>query len=458
MDSTTSTSFINRLPNELLVHILTFLDSPSPLQEALKGDPDNISRPLQFDSCLPLKTASLVCRLWRRSLLQLLFRHVVWSFQRVYKPESIDIASQIPLLEFLRRNGLSKDAESFTLLIDPPKASGGSSHSDGQFWGLLPPEDCPPQSPMSSALSTVNTNHSVARAELQDSPASADETTARETKTSAPGVWDNNWLWEALFAQIDPLRITFISYPDVLASLLSRVVDLSSEWAFKSHKHVLSLSRTSRFALHPDPGASAGPVDSLQSTSQQASRTAIPSTVFTIRDWTALLVNEGSFVPVYSAYEFFHYVPPTLLPVVLNTSDPSFHPIQKTLTSFSYIATFPLSRHIRDVVIRFCPAVEHLYMQMMPRADNFWQDTKLAHIDITDLWLECDMAYSIIMKEVFNSEANTGLRALHTFECGDTTTEEAWTMAMQYIVMNGMRGWKLAQAGHFVRQNVHNAS
>jgi hypothetical protein len=94
---------------------------------------------------------------------------------------------------------------------------------------------------------------------------------------------------------------------------------------------------------------------------------------------------------------------------------------------------------------------------MMPTAGNFWQATKLAHIDITDLWLECDMAYSIIMKEVFNSEANTGLRALHAFECGDTTNVEAWTMAMQYVVMNGMRGWKLIGDGHFVRQDVHRA-
>lgn len=435
-------SFINRLPNELLVHILSFLDSPSPLQARLNDDPELISRPLQVDSGLPLKTASLVCRLWRRSLLQLLFRHVVWSFRRLQKPDtnngSNDVASATPLLAFLARNGLDMDVESLTLFIDPPNTD------EDQLWGVLP------SGADAAALSTS-----------APSP-SSDGDLPREVKQTQ--LWDNNWLWETLFSQLDPLRITLVSYPHVLASLLSREVDLSSEWAFTSHKHILSLSRSSRTVLHaarrPPPPTT---------TPSSSSPPPIPSTLFHTRPWTSLLINEGSFVPVYSAYEFFHFAPPTLLPVVLDPSDPSFAPLRDTLASFSYIATFPLSRHIRDVVVRCCPPVEHLYLQMMPRrADAFWRDAKLAHVDITDLWLECDMAYSIVMREVFkpaddslNSDGGSTaktLGSLRAFECGDTATEEAWTMAMQYVVMNGIAGWKLKQPGHFVRQDVRSCA
>ncbi|KAI5467184.1 hypothetical protein BGZ63DRAFT_19753 [Mariannaea sp. PMI_226] len=451
-----STSYIQRLPNELLIHLLTFLDSSGKTQESLRQDPEKLTRPVHSADNLHLKSASLVCRLWRQSVLPLLFRNVVWSLQRFHKPKGFDIASQIPVLEFLHRNDLSKHVESFTLFIDPPKETGGSRHSDGQFWGILPPEDDPPEAPKSwnilwSAFSAESPQFS-----SNQRPASADGLTAGEVNSTTPRVWDNNWLWHALFGQIDPLQFNLISSPDILSSLLSRTVDLSSEWAFNSHYHILSLSQASRLGAK-SRNVIPGIVARLPSQSPSTAGNSVPSDLFSVRDWAALVVNEGSFVPVYSAYEFFHYSPPSLLPVILSTTDSSFKRIRETLRSLSYIATFPLSRHIRDVVIPCCPPVEHLYMQLMPRAVDFWQDAKLSHIDITDLWLECDMAYSLIMRDVFDRDADQGLKSLRVFESGDTATQEAWSMAMQYAQIHGLQGWKMKREGFFVRKDVDNA-
>lgn len=444
--------FIERLPNELLVHILGFLDSPSNIQGKLCADPTKISRPVDsgIDKGIdtPIKNASLVCHLWRRSGLQLLFRHVVWSFQRFYKPADGDIASHIEVLDFLQRNGLSKDVESFTILIDPPKGMGYSRYADGEPWGLLPPEKSPLQPPMSyNPLSPVLSQPP--QASLTDRPRSVNGPHAREAYTAARPHWDNNWLWHTIFGQLDPLRITLISSADIISSLLSRGVDLRSQWAFNSHCHILSLSRTSRFLPHQGDGAALAP---LPSNSPGPRGTSVPSDLFSIRDWTSLLVNEGSFIPVYSAYEFFHYSAPTLLPVILNPADESFDRLQNNLRSFSYIGIFPLSRHIRDFLLPYCPPVENLFIQLMPTAIDFWDSGRFSHIDITDLWLECDTAYSLVMREVFDRDVQSNWKKLRVFESGDASSEEAWNMAMQYVQVHGLNGWTMKREGYFVRE------
>ncbi|KPM35052.1 hypothetical protein AK830_g11516 [Neonectria ditissima] len=450
-----SAPFIQRLPNELLVHVLGFLDSPSHMQHDLQRDPTSISRPVDTGITTgvdtPIKNASLVCRLWRQSALRLLFRHAVWSFQRFYKPTDPDIVSKIPILDFLKRNGLSQNVESFTILIDPPKGTGNFRYADGEFWGLLPPEDRPPRPPMSWNLlwSVISAG---AHQTLAQQPASANEANAREAEEAARPHWDNNWLWCTIFGQLDPLRITLISSADIISSLLSRSVDLTNEWAFNSQYHIVSLSRASRSFLDGEgASASTSTCSLLPSERQGTIGGPTPSDLFSIRDWTSLLVNEGSFVPVYSTYEFFHYSAPTLLPVILNSSDSSFNHLRRTLHTFSYIGIFPLSRHIQNVVLRYCPPVEHFYLQIMPSDPNFWQSNDLAHVDITDLWLESDTAYSLVMPDVFDRNVKSRWEKLQVFESGDTSMEEAWMMAMQHAQVHGLNGWKMPKEGYFVR-------
>ncbi|KAF4981615.1 hypothetical protein FZEAL_2627 [Fusarium zealandicum] len=430
---------MDRLPNELIAHILSFLDSGSTTDRALYEDPATMSRPVQSGIRTPLKNASLVCRCWRSSVLNLLFRHVFWSFQRFYKPAGNDIASQIEVLDFLRRKGLSKHVDSLTIFIDPPSGSGQNRYADGQFWGVLPPRSSHPEAPMSwnilwSVLSQGPQSGS------EDSEAGVAEERVRRH-------WDNNWFWHAIFHVIDPLRITLVSSADIVSSLLSRSVDLTSEWAFDSIYYILSLSRITRNLKYEERW------DKLPS--QQTDKAPhIPCDLVKIRDWTSLLINEGSFASVYSLYEFFHYAPPTLLPVILDAADPSFNTIHTTLHSFSYIATFPLSHHIADFLIPACPPVERLYVQFQPKNRDFWESDSLSRVDRSDLWLESDASHSLLMRQILDPAPQRGWEKLKVFESGDTQLEGAWRIDAYDALIDGVNGWREENEGFFVRDTV----
>lgn len=381
---------LDHLPNELLSHILNFLDSPSPLHHKSHQDPLRIPRPVRESTRTPIKNASLVCHLWRRSILPLLFRHVQWCFRRLHRHSRID------LLEFLGRESVSHHVESLVLLVDVPNFR----FADGQFWGVLPSH---------STLSVSN--------------------------TPQEHCWDNNWLWHAIFNVIDPVRVTLIGSPDIISSLLSRTVDLTSDWAFNNPRHIISLSR------RPDTSRQLGNQETLVPSQKPDSAGTIPCDLFSIRRWTSLLINEGSFASVYSTYEFFHYSSPTLLPVIFNASDSSFSGICRSLQSLSYIATFPLSHHIADIVIPTCPRVEYLYVQLMPKNRDFWESETLSRVNLSDLWLECDASYSLLMRQLLVAGPDHGWDSLRLFETGDALADGAWNITAYNTQVSGVNGW-----------------
>lgn len=427
---------MQHLPNELIAHILSYLDSDSSLERGLYRDPSKISRPVHSGKDTPLKNASLVCRTWRRSVTHLLFRHVVWCFHRFYKPTCQDIVAGIDVLDFLRRSGVSKHVESFTIFIDIPRGSGQHRYADGQFWGLLPPESHQPERPMS-----WNLLWSVLSQEPQRADQGGQERSEEERGRQH---WDNNWLWHALFDVIEPLRVTLISSPDLVASLLSRTVDLSSDWAFNSTYYIISLSRESDISdLHKRTNAlpSESPVRESH----------LPTDLFAIRDWTSLFINEGSFAPVYSTYEFFHYSPATLLPVIFEPTDTSFNVMDLTLKSLSYIAIFPLSHHINDFLLANCPPVEHLFVQLMPKNPDFWESDGLSRVILSDLWLECDAAYSILMRRILDPVPQPGWEQLKVFESGDAPSEGVWRTGFYDTYIDGVNGWREESEGVFIR-------
>ncbi|KAM0343141.1 hypothetical protein ACHAPU_008890 [Fusarium lateritium] len=432
-----SSPTMQNLPNELIAHILNFLDSESDLQSRIYQDPAKISRPVSSGPNTPLKNASLVCRLWRTSTINSLFRHIVWPFWRFNKPVTQDIASRIDVLDFIRRNHLSTTIETFTIIIDIPRGSGQNRYSD-ELWGILPPASDQPESPMS-----WNLLWSVLSQEDQHSSESVDTGTRCQ--------WDNNWLWHTIFDVIDPLRITLISSIDVLASLLSRTVDMSSHWAFNSTYYIISLSRS-------DLSMGLEKKSDLLPSQLAGLRNRIPCDLFHIRDWTSLLINEGSFAPVYSTYEFFHYSAATLLPAIFDASDPSFNTLCANLKSLSYIATFPLSHHISDFLIPHCPPVEHLFVQLMPLNRDFWESNSLSRVNLSDLWLECDTSYALLVRQMLEPIPQQGWQKLKVFETGDTPAEGVWRMNTYDGHINGVNGWREKSEGVFVKDEPESAN
>ncbi|KAM5344234.1 hypothetical protein ACJ41O_012771 [Fusarium nematophilum] len=118
------------LPNEILAHIFSNLDSPSTLEERdFYNEPLKLvkkallSRELpslrnDFYPNNPIKSASVVCKSWRRVILPTLFRHVLWCTRCIEKPaEQGDGDSGLPFLDFLLRNGLATAVKSVTILL-----------------------------------------------------------------------------------------------------------------------------------------------------------------------------------------------------------------------------------------------------------------------------------------------------------------------------------------------------
>ncbi|KAF4339766.1 hypothetical protein FBEOM_6304 [Fusarium beomiforme] len=326
-------------------------------------------------------------------------------------------------------------------MIDLPRGSGQNRYSDGQYWGLLPPASRQPETPMSWNLLWSTLNQDNRDAESSD---------ARTVEDRAQFYWDNNWLWHTIFDVIDPMRVTLISSVDILATLLSRTVDLSSDWAFNSTYYVLSLSR---------PSASIEKSKRPESLPSQLPepRPRIPCDLFHIRDWTSLLINEGSFAPVYSTYEFFHYSAATLLPAIFDSSDPSFDALYANLHSLSYIATFPLSHHISDHLIPHCPPVEHLYVQFMPKNRDFWESSSLSRVNLSDLWLECDTSYALLVRQMLEPIPQPGWQKLKVFETGDTPAEGVWKMNTYDGHINGSNGWREKCEGVFIKDDSQNS-
>ncbi|KAL7901641.1 hypothetical protein HDV63DRAFT_57529 [Trichoderma sp. SZMC 28014] len=437
---------ISQLPSELLLYIFDLLHEPPTSDQRHYDDPAHIPKPTAADDGTNshnnlhhfrgnIKSASLVCHLWRRCLLPLLFRDIVWRFQHITRPseweDPLHAVEELEFLRFLTRTGLAPCVDNLTIIIDYPESEIGEDTTHHANWGILP-SHCP-------ALDNRGFNDGLA--------------TPESTLDSSPKCQSNDWLWRTIFDKLDLLSINLISSPAILASLLGRPINLSGAWIFRQRFHILSLSR---------------PADQRQQTITNVDDLAIAPTnrvpttpetshcsLFGIRPWSSILLNEGSSVKVYTTYEYFHHTPPSLLPALLDSGDESMQPLLKnTIRAFSYIAIFPLASHINNTLIPRVPAIERFYIQIVPRAPSFAEDDyRHPAMDISDLWMERNTAYAQLVMAVFDPPPLGLWNGLQFFESGDAIDREAWEQAVRYVIFAAGATWKVAGEGKFVRRD-----
>lgn len=209
---------------------------------------------------------------------------------------------------------------------------------------------------------------------------------------------DTNWLWNLIFDLLDPLRFTIIASPRTLASLLARMLFLGDAWSFYQSHHVLSLSRSQTTVASPDkeqevgsslqgtgPSTSLAPTSAAESSSSSSGRLPamrIPCSLFTIRPWGALLLNEGSSTRVYKTYEYYHRRPPSMLGALLGAEEfPNDEPlIPSTIHDLSYVGIFPLSTHF-NTLVQNLPRIDRLFVQLVPRNDILKDHKEMQHLD-----------------------------------------------------------------------------
>lgn len=484
---------IKSLPPELISHIFSFLDRPAPSDVRLRDQP---SPTMLSSPDAPLKSVSLVSKRWRAIVLPLLFRHILWSFDRWDLVFSGNSGSKtgafeaggnpttLPLIAFIRANGLERRVESLTLIVSDRMygqyrlAEAGSAAGNG-------PKLASPSEEYRLLDEDVRSILTNARGR--------EGWTSRWRQHSARSE-DSNWLWEMLFEAMDPKRFTIIALPRMLASLLSRMLFLGDAWSFRDQCHILSLDRRTPESFerwNPDkpraasegrsidsdenpramspgqiesaPGSSSSPPKQSAGSSDHCGDAAKPvkTILFTIRPWTSILLNEGSSTRVYKTYEFFLKRPPSILGSLLGCEEsPNDEPlVPPSVRSFSYVAMFPLSSHFNSLVDHL-PRLDHLYLQLVPRNDILDNKEEMAHIQAGDLWMERNTCYSLVMRALFGAEMgigwdddeaepDNGWRALRVFESGDAADKEAWDMAVEYVRMSGT-SWTVMADGVLV--------
>ncbi|PKS07726.1 hypothetical protein jhhlp_006334 [Lomentospora prolificans] len=382
------------LPTELHFQILSYLDVDPPSYSRFTNRPT--PHMLESESERPLKNASEVNKKWRSVALPLLFRHTIWRLQpyRLIQLSDCTNPRDIRLIKFLIDHNICDRIDSMVLLVEPPL-------DDDDEVDIQPPPE---------AL--------LANCEI---------------------------LWDTLFSVIDPLRFTIISRPARFGLLLAIPLDFREYWSYGSHEHILSFSRDSRFVT-PPPQLPAS--DSVLS---------IRSKLFTIRPWTATLLNEGCNLGVYRTYDHHRKHPPSILSALLSGPHTAgLHTfladrplLAPSVQDFSYIAEFPIADHFLKLV-QHLPLLRRLYVQLVPKPHILKDDYEMRNIDPRDLWMERNASYAALMTSLFTWTPSTNWRSLRVFESGDTADKQAWDMAAHFVLHAQTKKWAIEREGVFV--------
>jgi hypothetical protein len=139
-----------------------------------------------------------------------------------------------------------------------------------------------------------------------------------------------------------------------------------------------------------------------------------------------------------------------ILSALLGADDqPSGPLISPTIREMSYIALFPTVSHFSSLT-RHLPRLDSLYVQLVPRNNILDVPSKMAQVEMQDLWMERNSCYALLMRELFNAPPIQNYKYLKVFESGDAADADAWHMAVEYVKRAG-NGWKVAGDGVFVR-------
>ncbi|KAK4225610.1 putative f-box domain-protein [Podospora fimiseda] len=405
---------IDDLPPELLAEIFRCADTTPPSEHKARDEPEPRLFTEDNDRLKTLKNISLVNTKWRALSLPILFKHVIWTITPSTQVDLIyfyDTTTTFPILKFLMDKKLTNYVESFTMVV-PSK---------------LP-----------------------------------DLFFARSDRAT------RNFSWDFLFNVLDLLRITILGKPEVLTSLVSRMLFNGGRSldTGKQLYHILSLDRKGK----SKPGTNA--IVSAQETP--------PHRIFTIRPWTHLLLNEGSSIRIYRNYEYFLHRPPSILGHLLGCEEaPNDVPlVPPTLNSMSYIAIFPLCSHF-DILIDNLPHVDKLFVQIVPQNDIMKDSVEMDHVNPADLWMERNSCHSHVMRRMLAIEddglgyhtANHPVAGpanqnepppepinnwdlLREFESGDYADQQGWDLAVKIFTAGANTGWHVEREGVFVRPNL----
>jgi len=254
---------IELLPNELLSNIFEFLDSPKPSSSDSVLHDEPIFELTRSENA-PLKAASCVSKRWRRGTIPLLFKHTQFTIENNPLAEYNTLDQRIkPFLDFMLEHELRRIAQSLTIIVQR------------RLMELID------------------------RLELS--------------------VGLSNF-WHKLFKVVDPQELLIVAPAEALGILTECRIYMADAWSFDSPCHYLrlqgppkALTSTDSFPHGSHKPANDNEISCLSETFRiNVDGESKEPTIWNIRPWKTLLLNEGSFIRAYATYEFWLRQPPSV--------------------------------------------------------------------------------------------------------------------------------------------------
>lgn len=428
---------MEKLPEELQLHIFEFLDS-RPLSEVNARQEPSLA--LTTSTHHDLKNASYISRRWRRIVLPLLFKHARLRLDVDPRNhwENCQACARSPgvlpcqpyhteMAEIMNRSiaGDSTSRRSFSPSDNVMYRSHESAtavwanrmyHALDDFLAFL-------QS--ASLLSAVQSLVLVTdRMLAEKSGRFPHESGQREWRYRASAAF-----WRHLLSHISPNRIVTVAPPTELACLMNASIDTFGDWAFSGmdfHIFELKLEGNRPDLLSQHFGYK--DLNSVPSAHPAFAETCLINLV----PWTHISLNEGSFLKAYGTYEFFERGPPSLVYSIgqtltsrhhwgnWNDPDAQIFDFNGPLRSFTYTGIFPFSNHADFRII--LPHLEELDVQFAPDPQSGILDDKerTGKAELQDCWQELVSAYHDIAMTIGTFQmSHFNFPKLKKFVCRD---------------------------------------
>ncbi len=392
------------LPREVFDSILSFLDASAPPSSAFLYEQPSVSMVKSHSH--PLKNLSRTCHSMRRFTFISLFKHTKIHLTANRLPESEALARIRDIRR--RRSGVFGTDNWDDALIAQTLLK------DRLFFRVQDVADF---------LAFVNFHNIASKVDsvlfyvLNPTPNSGFD-------------WADDLLeplLQTIIENINPETLTILAPPSVVADLARVGADMRDAWAFDMPLHAIRLGQPLDCS---GPAALAGDAE------------------FGVRrPWISCVYNEGSFLKVYSTYEYFSKRTPSLLAhgCMCNSSiygDQRSAPLlqlgkmrnarllagtETTLAQdpwerlriFDFIVRFPLRSHVNNVLygLFHCASIVTLRTQLASHSDSdIWNDPTIMSIH-ADLWMEFHESYTLILEMVQNMGDKRFLKNFIILDC-----------------------------------------
>lgn len=387
---------MDSLPNELLIHIASYLDTEPPSITKFAHEP---SSELTCSDFTPLKFLSCVSWRWRKIVLPILFRYSRISLDTEPQWVPIDarlvdsMQGQLTTLSnheyqiYHKMRSKFKSSSAFAyeeafdeLLIDLCRIQDGDDFLKSVSNILWFPHLGKTFSNFTKFVTQYTLKHHIKNIVVHTDK----EYELRHIATAdAPLARAVSEIWSQIFARLELTRVVVAAPPPTLAGLLDTQMLSSDAWAFNMKIHYIEL---------------------LQ---HEASH--LEHTTTTCRPWNSALIhrgqwyhvgyNEGSSISAYSTYEFHLKLSPKILYLILIRLAKEVSPCCN-ITSFSFTGIFPFATHITAIIraLHRIPTLKNISVQFEPGPENnLLNDPKrVGRAQSSDYWLEWMECYKVI--------------------------------------------------------------